>query len=346
MKNHTCSKDLYIKFLKVTSCRYSAVSLSEVSPVELSHDAVSRWLSDTKCQPKDIWDKTADYVLNTLGVVVVDETVISKNRSNKIEIARWLYSGSEHDVVKGIGVLNFFWSGISNNDCTNSINNSDGGDGGDTSDKNCDMYTTPFDYRIYEPKEDGKTKNDHFREMLVLGKKRGINPEAVVADTWFSSLDNLKCVRDLGWKWVMGLKKNRTVNRKGILENLDISENGLKVHLKGYGWIFVFKFASKNGRIDYVGTSIENPTTEEIKKFVGMRWDIEVFHRELKQTCGLGKCQAHTSRSQRNHIGLAILCWIELAKQRAFTNLSFYQQSWEILKPAISQRLKYEFNST
>jgi hypothetical protein len=28
--------------------------------------------------------------------------------------------------------------------------------------------------------------------MLGLAKKRGVNPEAVIADSWYSSLNNLK----------------------------------------------------------------------------------------------------------------------------------------------------------
>ena len=30
--------------------------------------------------------------------------------------------------------------------------------------------------RIYEPKEDGKTKNDHFRELLTQAKRREVKP--------------------------------------------------------------------------------------------------------------------------------------------------------------------------
>jgi hypothetical protein len=320
---YTCSKDLYVNFLKITSQRYSAFSLSEVSPVELSHDAVSSWLVNTKFQPKNIWTEAKDVVLGSSGVIIIDETVISKTRSNKIELVHWLYSGNEHDVIKGIGVLNFLW---------NNLNNPN--------------VTIPFDYRIYEPIQDGKTKNDHLRETLILAKKRGVIPEAVIADSWFSSLDNLKLIRDLGWVWVMGLRKNRKVNKNENLENLVIPEEGLKIHLRGYGWIYVFKFVAKNGRIDFIGTNLDYPTSKQIKNFVGMRWSIETFHRELKQTCGLEDCQARSSRSQRNHIGLSILCWMKRANQRSIDNLSFYNQSWNTVKPSIKLALKIQMHLT
>lgn len=147
MRQMLCSKDLYCTFLRVTSQRYSALSLSEVSPVCLSHDSISRWLEEKKCQPKDIWESVAKQVVGTTGVILVDETVLNKSRSEKIELVRWQYSGDEHDVIRGIGMLNFLW-----------VHEQD---------------VLPMDVRIYEPKQDGKTKNDHFREMLRAAKRRG-----------------------------------------------------------------------------------------------------------------------------------------------------------------------------
>lgn len=95
--------------------------------------------------------------------------------------------------------------------------------------------------------------------MLKLAKARGIEPEAVVMDAWYSSLDNLKAIRSHGWIWVTTLRKNRIVNRNVKLASLDIPEEGLSVHLRGYGWVTVFKFVAKHGRIDYVTTNKETP---------------------------------------------------------------------------------------
>jgi len=80
---------------------------------------------------------------------------------------------------------------------------------------------------------------------------------------------------------------------------LDIPDEGLRIHLRGYGWITVFRFVSTERRTDYIGTNIQTPTKDQIIALVKKRWEIEVFHRELKQTCGLEQCQARTSRAQR-----------------------------------------------
>ena len=209
MKHHLCSRELYCSFLTVTSQRYSAVTLSGISPIDLSHDAVSRWLVDARCQPKDIWDKAKDCVLGRQGVLIADDSVINKNRSNKMELVNWQYSGTEHDIVRGIGMVNFVFADS----------------------KTQEMF--PVDYRIYNPPEDGKTKNEHVQEMATKAKERGVDAEAVVMDAWYSSLNNLKHIRDLGWVWVTGLRKNRVVNRGEKLGDLNIPKDGLRIHLRG-----------------------------------------------------------------------------------------------------------------
>ena len=142
--------------------------------------------------------------------------------------------------------------------------------------------------------------------------------------------------------WVMGLRKNRVVNRGVSLESLSIPDEGLKVHLRGYDWITVYRFVAKNGRTDFIGTNMENPTKEKVETLVKRRWSIEVFHRELKQTCGLENCQSRTGRAQRNHIGFSILTWMRRARIRSVTNFSFYQQNWDIIKNSVAQNLKMQ----
>src|SRR3989344_3260936 len=318
MKPYLCSKELYCSFLQVTSQKYSSIGLSEVSPVELSHDAISRWLEHTNFQPKDIWEAAEKEVIGSKGVIIADDVVLNKSRSEKMELTAWQYSRTEHDIVKGIGVLNMLW-------------------------KNSEESVTPMDYRIYHPPTDGKTKNDHFRDMLGLAKKRGVCPCAVLADTWYSSLDNLKYIRDLVWIWVMPLRKNRAVGRKQKIEDLDIPEDGSYIHLRGYGWITVYKFVTTNGRIDYIGTNMDSPTRENVEALVKDRWSIEVFHRELKQTCGIERCQSHYGRAQRNHIGLSILSWMRKNQIRNLQHISLYQQKWEVVRETIASVFKQQF---
>ena len=176
----------------------------------------------------------------------------------------------------------------------------------------------PVDFRIYNKQEDGKTKTDHMREMLRQAIARGVKFNIVIFDTWYSSLNNLKAVRCLGKQWVAGLKANRKVNKSETLRDLEIPDEGRVVHLRGYGWIKVFKFETEKGRIDYIGKKSKDPSRSEMEKIHESRWSIEVYHRELKQTCGIERCQSRTGRAQRNHICLAVLAWINQHYQRYY----------------------------
>ena len=167
MSRHKCSKELYKSFLQASSVRYSGLSLSEVSPVALSHDSVSRWLNESNFRPRELWQIAKNHVKNDERcLLIVDDTVLSKQRSKKIELVNYQYSGNEHDVIKGIGLVNLVWHGLETKE------------------------SVPVDYRIYNKESDGKTKNTHFCEMLKLAKMRGIHPEAVVMDAWYSASQN------------------------------------------------------------------------------------------------------------------------------------------------------------
>ena len=317
MSRHKCTKELYKAFLQASSVRYSGLALSEVSPSELSHDGISRWLKEKNFSPKDVWVTSKNLIdENEEGLLIADDSVLSKTHSKKIELVNYQYSGNEHDVIAGIGLINLLWH-------------------------SCEKKrSVPVDYRIYDKDTDGKTKNAHFCDMLSLAKKRGLKPSAVVMDAWYSSLKNLKAIRDHGWTWVTTLRKNRKVNRDVSLETLDIPDEGLSVHLRGYGWVTVFKFVAKNGRIDYVTTNMENPTREDVVRITDARWSIEIYHRELKQTCGIERCQARTGRAQRNHICLSILAWLDKHRRRISENISLYQQNWDVIKNGISIGIK------
>lgn len=317
MSRHLCTADLYKAFLQASSIRYSGLALSEVSPTELSHDSISRWLQATNHRPNNVWHESRKFInKKELCLLICDDTVINKQYSKKIDLVNYQYSGTEHKIIPGIGLINLVWHSLESN------------------------QTIPIDYRIYNKNTDGKTKNNHFCEMLSLAKSRGIKPDAVVVDTWYSSLKNLKAIRDHGWIWVASLRKNRRVNRNSNIESLLIPDEGLKVHLRGYGWVTVFKFVAKNGRIDYMATNMESPNRNDVKKIMKDRWAIEVYHRELKQTCGMERCQARTGRAQRNHICLSILAWLDKYRRKLTDKLTMYEQKWRAIKSAITGEIQ------
>jgi len=317
MSRSKCCMAIYRTFLQVTCVRHSCLALSEVSPVEMSHDSASRWLQSQNFRPHEVWKIARKNIdPHEPGLLVVDDTVLDKNRSKEIDLVHRQYSGNEHGIISGIGLVNLVYYGFKSN------------------------QLIPIDYRVNNKDDDGKTKNDHCREMLKLAKKRLPAVTTVAMDAWYSSLGNLKAIRELGMTWVAGLKKNRRVNKKEVLEKLQVPEEGLRLHLRGYGWITVFRFVAKNGRTDYIGTNMENPSRDSIEKIFRSRWEVEVYHRELKQTCGIERCRARTGRAQRNHIFLAIAAWFEKHMRRCLEGVTLYHQQWNVIKPAIATQMR------
>lgn len=71
-----------------------------------------------------------------------------------------------------------------------------------------------------------------------------------------------------------------------------------------------------------------------------VRWKIEQYHREVKQTLGIEKCQCRSARAQRNHIGCAMLVWVCLSDLARKLKKNIYSMKKEILSSYMKQELK------
>jgi hypothetical protein len=110
----------------------------------VSHDTVTDFLGREKLTPRRVWDVVAPLLQDSPdSYLIVDDSVQNKQYSKQIALVKLQYSGAEHGVVRGIGVINLVH----------------------TNGQEHGFY--PIDYRIYDPDGDGKSKNTHFREMLI-----------------------------------------------------------------------------------------------------------------------------------------------------------------------------------
>jgi len=197
----------------------------------------------------------------------------------------------------------------------------------------------PCDYRLYAKEADGLTKNDHFRAMLAAAKGRGFAPACVVFDSWYASLPKLKAVRGHGWRWVIQLKRNRLVNPDGTgnrpLGDCTIAEGGTRVHLQGYGFILVFLIVAPDGDREYWATSDLGTGALARRKYAEFAWCIEVYHRGLKQHCGVERAQVRAARAQRNHVTCALRAFLRLEARRLATGVSWWEAKAAIIRDAI-----------
>lgn len=64
--------------------------------------------------------------------------------------------------------------------------------------------SVPVNYRIYN-KQEGKTKNDYLREMIVEVLAWGLQPKMITTDAWYSSKENLKFLKNKGFGFLVGI---------------------------------------------------------------------------------------------------------------------------------------------
>ena len=228
MQRQKCALELYVNFLVASQKQYSGLELSRVAPQALAHDAVSRWLAQEKLTPKRLWQASQSLVDRQTGYLILDDTILDKPYATKMALVKRQYSGKHHGVVQGIALVNLLWT-----------------DG---------TRVVPVDYRIYEPSHDGKTKNDHGREMIDLAQQREFVPYYVLLDCWYTSVDNLKAIARRGWKWIAELKANRLVSvKKGEyvhVSDLDWTATPVpQVWLKAYGFVRVSETVTPHGDV-------------------------------------------------------------------------------------------------
>jgi len=146
-------------------------------------------------------------------------------------------------------------------------------------------------------------------------------------------------IRSYGWIWLTRLKRNRHVNPNNTgnrpLAEAAISSTGTVVHLKGYGFVKVFKIVTPDGDIDYWATNNLNLGELQRLQFAEFAWLIEEYHRGLKQCCGAERAQVRSSRAQRNHIGLSIRAFLRLELHWSTTGISWYEAKLAIVRDAI-----------
>ena len=64
-------------------------------------------------------------------------------------------------------------------------------------------------------------------------------------------------------------------------------------------------------------------------------WRIEEYHRGIKQTTSVGRCQCRVGRAHRNHIGLALRAFVILERHCVRTGVNWLSAKWDIAREAV-----------
>ncbi len=312
----------YIQFLIATPKVCSATEAARAQPDgerAAAHDAFTRLLYRLEPDAQTLWKEAASQVERKGGVLVVDDSTLDKPYAKHIELVQRHWSGKHHAVVEGINLITLLWS-------------------------EGDRHI-PLDYRVYDKAGDALTKNDHFWVLLETVHTRGFMPECVVFDSWYSSLENLKQIRDWDWIWLTRLKANRLVNPDQTgnrpAAQMETDTHGQIVPLKGYGFIRLFLIVAPDGDREYWATNDLNMKALTRVRFAGYAWTIETYHRGIKQYCSIERAQVRAARAQRNHIQLALRAFVRLERYCYHQGLSWFEAKLAIIRPAIRNYLAH-----
>jgi hypothetical protein len=316
-----CDEYDYINFLVAAQKSYSCVEAGRVQPRKAeaaAHDSLNRMLTRKEPNTEDLWQEAQAQISKEEGLLLIDDSTLDKPYAKRIDLVYRHWSGKHHKTVLGINLLTSLWT-----------------DG----DKHI-----PCDYRIYDKRNDNLSKNEHFANLLSAASLRGFKPNYVGFDSWYSGLANLKLVRQYSWHWFTRLKSNRLVNpdESGniAIARIALGEQGRIVHLKGYGCVKVFRTVSPNGDVEHWATSNLEMRELDRVSVAEKTWAIENYHRGIKQSCGIEKCQARSATAQRNHIGLAIRAFLRLEVYSYSTGYSWFEAKMQIIREAIRAYLE------
>ncbi len=330
--NQKISRLDYCSYLLNSQTNYTLTNFAD--HVEgLAHDTVNRYLENEKLTPSLVWEQVkSSIIFSPNGYLIFDDTVLDKTYSRKIELVRKQWSGNEHRIIKGIGIVN------------------------------C-VYVNPeaqqfwiIDYRIYDPAGDGKGKLDHVSEMLNLSiYAKQIPFTTVLMDSWYATLEMMRQIESLHKIFYCPLKKNRLVDETNgeqaykAVETLNWTQEELnvgkliKIHKfpKGHR-VKLFRLTISTNRTEYVVTNdLSQNSSDATQEECSIRWKIEQFHREIKQITGIESCECRKSRIQRNHISCAMLVWIKLKEIAYQTKRTVYDLKNRLLDDYLIQQLKH-----
>lgn len=325
------SKLDYCQYLLSSPVNYTVTNLADHLD-GISHDRINRYLRGEKLTPRLLWETVKPSVkVEPNAYLVFDDTVLDKRFARSIELTRRQYSGNEHRVIRGIGLVSCLY-----------VNSQSG-------------QFWVIDYRLYDPDGDGQSKLDHVAAMLeAVVFAKGLAFRTVLMDSWYASQKLMAQIDQMGKIYYCPLKRNRRVDDSGGTQpyqrvdelpwDSEALAQGKVIKIRGFPKdkkVKLFRVTVSSHRTEFVATNdLTQNSTKAAQEASGVRWKIEEFHRELKQLTGVEACQCRKARIQRNHIACALLVWTRLKAIAYQSGQTIYQIKHGMLSTYLIEQLK------
>jgi len=322
--------DIYTDYLICSFGQASATGLARLLSNEISHDAVTRFLSTEPKTSAALWHVVKPLVRSVErddGVLIIDDSIQEKPSTDENELVSWHYDHSKDRTVKGINFLTALYHA---SEVSLPVA--------------FDLVTKEVEY--FDPKASKRkrksalTKNERYRTLLRVAAHNQVRFKYVLNDVWFASSDNMKFIKhQLKKEFVMPLKENRKVARSGQEKKQGqyVAVNQLEfqaattqpIWLEAVDFpvllsreIFTNEDASVGVR--YLVSSDLTLSFDQTTKLYQKRWSIEVYHKSLKQNASLEKSPTRTTTTQRNHLFASLCAYVKLEALKIKTGVGHF----------------------
>jgi len=333
--------DLYTDYLLASFGQATATGLSTLLP-DLSHDQVTRFLSQQELTDKDLWKVVKPHlrrVQSNEAVLIIDDTVEEKPYTDESELISWHYDHTTGRTVKGINLVSALYLS--------------------------QEVSLPVAFHLIQKtqlvtdKKTGKdhwqspkTKNEIARQMIGSILQKQIPLRYVLADTWFSSAENMLFIKQKAKKdFVIPLKSNRNVflsdpsakaGKPVKLSSLDFGTDAtVTLYLESVPFALlvhrqVFTHEDGSEGVLYLCTSDLSLTASSLQALYQKRWKVEEYHKSLKSNAALAQSPTKRVRTQSNHFFASIVAFVKLEVCHKATRLNHFALKAKLYQAALA----------
>jgi hypothetical protein len=335
--------DLYSDYLLSSFGQTTATGLSKLMDGEISHDQITRMLSNSAMDSKTWWKMVKPFVRQIEredGVLIIDDSIVEKLYTDENDIICWHYDHAKGVTIKGINFLTALYQaqGVALPVTFELVSKTE---------RYLDEKTGK------EKRRSSETKNERYRRLLRSTVQNRIPFKYVLNDLWFASAENMVFVKqELEKEFVMALKSNRKValsaddKINGVyqrIDRLDIPEGTtLTIYLEGVKFPLllvrqVFINEDDSTGVRYLVSSDLTLTADQLIKIYQKRWKVEEYHRSLKQNAAIAKSPTRTETTQTNHFVAALWSFVKIELLSVRTKKNHYQLKSQLYLSALQQ---------
>jgi hypothetical protein len=333
--------DIYTDYLICSFGQASATGLSRLLDHEISHDAVTRFLSSEPQTSAALWRVVKPLVRSVEseeGVLIIDDSIEEKPSTDENELISWHYDHATDRTVKGINFLTALYhaSEVSLPVAFDLVTKTE-------------QYLDAKTNR--SKRKSAITKNERFRLLLRVAVHNQLRFKYVLNDVWFASAENMKFIKHgLHKEFVMPLKENRKLAlsraQKQLGQYVAVATLELATGTTQSVWLEELDFpllltkevfTNKDGSVGvrYLVSSDLTLTCDQQTQLYQKRWSIEVYHKSLKQNASLEKSPTRTPTTQRNHFFASLCAYVKLEALKVKTGVGHFTLKSKIYLSAV-----------